>query len=65
MAQKDRCNHAYGLEIIRCTECGSQIASRCPVCAYEGRCDDHAVTCSQGSRRRDAPRGEAGAVKSP
>lgn len=67
MARKERCNHAYGLDMIRCAECGSQIAARCPACSYEGRNDDHAYRCSQalrpgrprGAQPPERPRGTA------
>jgi hypothetical protein len=59
MAQAEPCNHAYGLHVVRCAECGSQIGARCPTCAYEGRNDDHAVHCSHSTRvpgRKATPR---------
>ncbi len=46
MAQKDRCVHAYGLEIVRCPECEVQVGSLCRRCGYESRYDeDHLETC--------------------
>lgn len=69
MAQRERCNHAYGLDVVRCGECGSQIGARCPVCAYEGRNDDHGVHCSHaargGRREASAPRRRAQQVREP
>jgi len=51
------CNHAYGLEIIRCQECGAHVASRCGECGYEARYDEHAPGCPRALSRAPTPEG--------
>ncbi len=54
------CNHAYGLERVRCPECGAHIGSRCRSCGYEARYEEHAPGCRQapqgGTREAAGPR---------
>ncbi|GAB4275097.1 MAG: hypothetical protein Kow0092_30600 [Deferrisomatales bacterium] len=65
MAQRARCNHAYGLRIVHCPECGSHIASRCPDCDYESRYDDeHRPGCSLAAALADPGGSEKAAAGS-
>ncbi|GAB6064585.1 hypothetical protein JCM30394_33190 [Deferrisoma palaeochoriense] len=49
------CNHAYGLERIRCEECGAHVASRCVDCGYESRYEEHAPGCPLTIQAAEGP----------
>ncbi len=49
------CNHAYGMEKVRCEECGAHVASRCSECGYESRYEEHAPGCPLGLPHGESP----------